>query len=605
MIKSVEGFLKGRSKILLLILAAAISPILPSHIQAGITGELDTKQQIRYLSFSPDGKFLSVCGDTTTIQIWDVNTGAVRHEIPDAGPDIRQVSFSGDGRYLASVWNSGMINIWNARDNSYSLAISIRLCSAAVLSAAFSPDGRYICYSCGDKNLGVRAVDDGRLVQNFFWKNDMNILHVIYTPDSEYIAASRSDAVVKFFPLSGGKKEKTFAGHASAVNCSAFPPGGKYMATASDDGTVRIWDMLSEKTTMVLNAHKGAMKTVSYSRDGRFLLAAGDAGEAVVWDTATGAVHSAYKGSPGAAYPAGFSSRDYTFAVAGAGRKVSIYSLDAAKEPKNRQQKNSALNKGTAKPPAVEAAQAKVQEKTRAEGRYVRVPVPVLSMLILLTLALFVFSTNYSGLPNLMHHGLSSFERGKHLKIRYVALDIRGFTKADNKVQKLWIRHFNEMLDSALKHYKNYLLILMGDGALVCFIGEKQHPYCHLKFAIDCMNECSGCQFTIKTAISEGDDWLKDVHIGRHKSVNVYGNGIIRASRLLSGAKSEKNQIIVDEISYKGNLGNSKEYKDNFLKNGTGRVEMAEAAKKHEEEIEMRYVIYIAGKAEIKIPPKK
>lgn len=385
------------------------------------------------------------------------------------------------------------------------------------------------------------------------------------------------------------------------------------MATGSDDGTAGIWDMRSYRQARVLSWSRGGISAVSFSRDGKFLLAAGQSGEAVVWDVDSGRINSIYKADGGGINAAAFSGRDYIFATGAADNEIKLWGLDGAGANAEVKAGGAPVIPGEAAPQkgtVVQAAAAHDQPANPVSNFFRDGLIRTLAAALLAFLAgLLISALTRPGktgrIPNIIYPRLSLFERERHIKTRYVALDIRGFTKADNNMQKLWIKHFNDMLDSILKHYNNYLLILMGDGAMVCFIGEKQDPYCHIKFAVDCVNECSGYKFTLKTAISEGDDWLKEVNIDGHKSANIYGNGIIRASRLLSGVKSEKNQVIVDEISYKVNIGNSKEFKDNFVRDGMGKVEIMEAQKKHEEEIEIRYVLYTVGSREAKTAARK
>jgi len=591
--------------------------IIHADVFAGLISTFEQKSTARCVAFSPDGKFIATGSTDGNVKIWSVEEKRLVFTIHASKSAVRTVAFSPDGKYLASAGDDKAVKIWCSSGSKYVQCMEFNNHKAAVLSIAFSPGSGYIGSAGDDKNINIWRIQDKKLVQNFFWKNDMKVLSIAFSPDGDYIAAARTDNKSTFFPLTDKKKQLSFIGHESAVNCIAFSPDGKYIATGSDDATARIWDTQDTQTKETFNGHGGAVLSVAFSSDGRFLLTGDQSGKLILWDIESSKEHGVYSGHKSAIYSVAFSDTDNIFASASQDKTVMLWNEDTIKtKEKNNayikkkievQKKQEETEKAAT--PVTITTSTQLQPQKKNDNFLLKLPqstiITILSgaviVLALLVIILWLLLNQIRNkIPNMIHPRLTLVDRDIYLKNRCVSLDIRGFTKSDNNTQKLWAKQFNDVLDSTLCKYQNYLLILMGDGAIVCFIGEKQDPYTHIKFAIDAYSESSKYRFALKIAVSEGDDLLKDVDIDGHKSVNIYGNGIIRAARLLSGAKSEKNQIIIDEISYKGNLGNALEFKDKFVRNRAGIVDIMEAVKKHEEEIEIRYVLYEPGDIDTK-----
>lgn len=167
-----------------------------------------------------------------------------------------------------------------------------------------------------------------------------------------------------------------------------------------------------------------------------------------------------------------------------------------------------------------------------------------------------------------------ALEPGKIYYNACVSLDIRSSTEADLETQRNhWIPQFNSIFNDLLVNYKNYLLILVGDGAYVCFLGDREDEDVNFKFTqqfieklhvINAENKKNKIkEWKIRMAVNNGKDLLAQVDVAGQKSLNVYGNTITITSRLMSHAKSEGEEIIVG-IPFHQEFNNKKYYKSNF-----------------------------------------
>jgi hypothetical protein len=168
-----------------------------------------------------------------------------------------------------------------------------------------------------------------------------------------------------------------------------------------------------------------------------------------------------------------------------------------------------------------------------------------------------------------------NFETGKPYLNSCLALDIRGSTAADLETQRdYWIPQFNGIFNELLPLYRDYLLILVGDGAYVCFLGERPDEDVNFSFAVkylellkayNSMNRKKGVQeWKVRLAVNNGKDLLAQVDIAGQKSLNVYGNTITSLARIMAYGKSEGDEIMVG-IPFHQEFNNQKFYKTNFI----------------------------------------
>ena len=68
---------------------------------------------IESIVFSPDGQTLASSSSDTTIRLWDVATGKLKHTFRAYPAGVNNVSFSPDGQTLASSSDDGTVLLWD------------------------------------------------------------------------------------------------------------------------------------------------------------------------------------------------------------------------------------------------------------------------------------------------------------------------------------------------------------------------------------------------------------------------------------------------------------------------------------------------------------
>jgi WD40 repeat protein len=196
--------------------------------------------------FSPDEKYLISGGEDKIVKLWDVASRQEVKRFVGHKNEIKSVSFSPDGKFALSAGGKS----WGNEDNSLRLwdittgketKIFIGH-TGAVFCTAFSSDGKYIVSGSVDKTVRLWNVASGKEIRTFAGHTG-SVSSVVFSPDGKFILSGSGDNLAKLWNTATGKEVKTFSGHTGWINSVAFSPDNKYIVSGSFDGTTRLWSI--------------------------------------------------------------------------------------------------------------------------------------------------------------------------------------------------------------------------------------------------------------------------------------------------------------------------------------------------------------------------
>jgi len=238
----------------------------------------------------------------------------------------RSLAFSPDGKQIASGYQYGSVRLWDvdktlagkytvnkqSEEGRPEPAQTIRIGDVALVSLAYSPDGKRLATGSADYRITLLDLINRKVLRSFV-AHDGEVTALAFSPDGTRLASASHDRTVKVWDSSSGKELLTLAGHSGPVEAVAWSADGKSIASAIDKTHIRLWDASTGKTLRTLDSRvapvedivvethlylpyldefsegmPGRVLSLAFSPDGKRLASGSQEGFINQWDLASG-----------------------------------------------------------------------------------------------------------------------------------------------------------------------------------------------------------------------------------------------------------------------------------------------------------------------------
>lgn len=226
--------------------------------------------EITSIAFSPDGTWLVAGTADTNLILWNVETRE-RKVLRGHTGRVNSVAFASDGKTIISGAEDGTAKFWDAQSTTGAPQRSVPL-DGPVKAVAASSDGTLAAAT--DKGT-VKRWDTGGSAKRDISRSGA-VLSLAFSPDGKLLAGGTADATVVLWNTESGYADKTLRGPKAEVNAVAFSPDGRTVISGCTDTIVHLWDVAEGGAAKrALTQNTGAVYSVAVSPDGKVIASGG------------------------------------------------------------------------------------------------------------------------------------------------------------------------------------------------------------------------------------------------------------------------------------------------------------------------------------------
>jgi len=236
------------------------------------------------ITYSPDGKLVTAT-EQGKVYVWNTDEKMVSTKFSTKESDmLLKVVFNNEATLLAAAGKNKIVYVWDVRTGA--LKHQFKGHSETITSLSFSPDGNWIASASTDKKVKIWSLLTGILGHEIS-SHPKEVTSIQYSNYGSHLATTCYDGVLRVYNTQTYSIEKQFSPDAGKMRCVAFSPDDRYLAVGVDDKTIKLYDFNSGSLKRILKGHKNSVYTLGFSPDGKYLASGSISNDLIIWSMET------------------------------------------------------------------------------------------------------------------------------------------------------------------------------------------------------------------------------------------------------------------------------------------------------------------------------
>mmetsp|Transcript_23022 Transcript_23022/g.33685 ORF Transcript_23022/g.33685 Transcript_23022/m.33685 type:complete len:506 (-) Transcript_23022:14-1531(-) len=150
--------------------------------------------------------------------------------------------------------------------------------------AIVGSDGERLVSGSDDFTMFMWRPQEGKTPMTRMTGHQQLVNHILFSPDSRYLASASFDKKVKIWCGKTGRFLSTCSGHVGAVYQVAWSADSAFIVSASKDSTIKLWSVKDTKKSMhTLPGHEDEIYCLDWSPDGTQVVSGSKDRKIKVW----------------------------------------------------------------------------------------------------------------------------------------------------------------------------------------------------------------------------------------------------------------------------------------------------------------------------------
>lgn len=247
----------------------------------------ETRHQIYYATYSPDGKFIATTGSDNNIILWNSKRNTIFRTLPGLKKRQNRVVFTSDSKGLFSAGEDGLIYTWDLLQ--VQIANSTTGHSGAINALDINPYGTLLASGGDDKIVRVWEIIGNNLAPLYELKGHRKtITSLAFSPDGRTLISGGADRLLMKWNVSDGINTGNTEAHNDRISCATYSPDGRFIATGGFDNLIKIWNSETLTSPKILKGHTDWVQTLDYTNSGNHIISGGHDQYIRVWEVKSG-----------------------------------------------------------------------------------------------------------------------------------------------------------------------------------------------------------------------------------------------------------------------------------------------------------------------------